>query len=427
MSAIVLKRTDEGITVQVKIKFKRDMLETEESIQQALNEAGTCATGEALSRFDADGDPIEVCGVRMTSKCRHSEDYQTPYGPVSVERHLYQTSKGGRSFCPLESGARMILNSTPRYAKMISFKYGCFGANLVARDFKESHGRKISRGYIKNVADVVGSIAEAKEERWGYALPEFDEEPATISIGLDGTCMLLKVGGWREAMTGTISFYDRKGERFHTIYLGAAPEYGKSVFLARFEREIIRVKARYPTAHYLGLADGATDNWKFLERHANSLTLDFFHASEYVGIVARAVYPRKQEKKDREEWLTDRLHKLKHKHGAAKRLLSEMIKLRQNVRTKERIEKTDKAITYFRNQYTKMGYAANIAAKLPIGSGVTEAACKTLIKQRLCASGMRWNKEGASLVLSIRALVLTIGRWEDFWKRVSQYGVPTVK
>jgi len=420
MSATIVDSNDRGVTIKVTVKFSDSMLGSEENIQHALNEAGVLATGEVLSRFDADGDPIDVCGVRMTSKCHNTEDYQTPYGVVSVPRHLYQTSKGGRSFCPMEADARMVLNSTPRYAKMISFKYASFGANMVARDFEESHGRKVSRGYIKNIADLIGSIAQAKEETWEYELPLLDADPACISIGLDGTCMLLKDDGWREAMTGTIAFYDRNGNRLHTIYTGAAPEHGKATFRDRFKLEIDRVMTRYPTVHYQGLADGAADNWEFLKPFVDTTVLDFFHVSEYVGDVAKAIFPFNLSK--REEWLEDRLHKLKHKQGAAKRLLAEMIKLRQTVKAATRKEKIDKAITYFTNHHSKMRYAANTALSRPIGSGVTEAACKILIKQRLANSGMRWKGEGAGMVLATRALVLTSGRWSEFWKKINRYG-----
>ena len=54
-----------------------------------------------------------------------------------------------------------------------------------------------------------------------------------------------------------------------------------------------------------------------------------------------------------------------------------------------------------------MRYPRYRAEHLPIGSGVTEAACKTLVKQRLGRSGMRWLERGASIVLSLRALVLS--------------------
>jgi hypothetical protein len=44
---------------------------------------------------------------------------------------------------------------------------------------------------------------------------------------------------------------------------------------------------------------------------------------------------------------------------------------------------------------------------LPIGSGVTEAACKTIYTQRMKLSGMRWDKEGAQRVLNLRVVLLS--------------------
>ena len=70
-----------------------------------------------------------------------------------------------------------------------------------------------------------------------------------------------------------------------------------------------------------------------------------------------------------------------------------------------------------------LDYAQHIKDHLPIGSGVTEAACKTLIiKQPLCGSGMRWKSQGAKLVLTLRALVQTGDRWPQFWVKIDQYG-----
>ncbi len=69
-----------------------------------------------------------------------------------------------------------------------------------------------------------------------------------------------------------------------------------------------------------------------------------------------------------------------------------------------------------------MAYAEYVEKNLPIGSGVTEAACKTLVKQRLCGSGMRWKDKGAKVTLSLRALVQSKGRWQQFWDKIDQYG-----
>ena len=80
------------------------------------------------------------------------------------------------------------------------------------------------------------------------------------------------------------------------------------------------------------------------------------------------------------------------------------------------------AQTYFKNHRHMMAYAEHIEKNLPIGSGVTEAACKTLVKQRLCGSGMRWKDKGAKVILSLRALVQTQGRWQQFWDKIDQFG-----
>jgi hypothetical protein len=85
----------------------------------------------------------------------------------------------------------------------------------------------------------------------------------------------------------------------------------------------------------------------------------------------------------------------------------------------------ESTITYFSNNIAKdrMNYVLHMDEQLPIGSGVTEAACKTLVKQRLCGSGMRWKIKGAKVVLSLRALVQTTNRWQQFWDKIIQMGV----
>ena len=99
------------------------MLQTEEVIQEVLNEAGVLASKAALEQFDTDGSPIEIGGARWTSKGQEPKIYQTPYGEAVVARHVYQTSEGGATFCPLEREARIIITSTPRFAMQVSSKY----------------------------------------------------------------------------------------------------------------------------------------------------------------------------------------------------------------------------------------------------------------------------------------------------------------
>ena len=427
MATRIVSRSGNKIVMEVEIDIEgKSMLDNEMAIREAVSAAGAIATADALTAFDADGAPIVSDGVKWTSKGRHTEKYECPYGSIVVSRHVYQSPSGGKTFCPLESGARMILNSTPAYAKILSYKYSHGGARGAAEDMLESNGRKVCPVYIKHVSDFVGSVAEAKETDWEYELPECASRAASVSVGLDGTCMLMVESGWRVAMTGTISLYDDKGERLHTIYMGATPEYGKEKFLSRLDRELTRVKLLLPDRAYVGLADGAAENWAFLAPRTDRLILDFYHALEYVKQAANSIFPGVKRKKDRETWIDDRLHRLKHKQGAAKRLLGEMSEALRSVAEKHR-EPLRQTVTYFNNHYPKMAYAKQLAENMPIGSGVTEAACKELIKQRLCNSGMRWKEEGAAAVIAIRSLALTDERWTQFWAKISDSGCPCHK
>lgn len=424
MTAKLIKQDGHELTIQVTVNISGSMLNAENSIQHAVNEVGCLATQQALKQFDTDGSPIITGDIKWTKRTTSPKKYQTPYGEIEVERQVYQTSKGGKIYCPLEQNARIIRHATPRFAKQLSHKYAEMNVNKVCNDLEDNHGRKIAASYVQNVADWVGGIAGAKEEQWEYATPQLDSAVKTVAFSLDGAHMPIKDEGYRQAMVGTISLYNHKVERLHTIYLGEAPEYGKSTFTQRVTTEIERVKALYPKALYLGIADGAADNWSFLEQHADKLLLDYFHASEYLPYLAQAVYPGKTDKPQRETWLEDTRHQLKHKPGFVDKLIEEAKRLLNKKSLSKTVrENLNKALTYFTNQRHRMDYAGFHADKLPLGSGVTEAACKVLVKQRLCGSGMRWKEKGARVVLSLRALSQSTGRWTQFWDKINSFGV----
>ena len=423
MPAKLIEQKDNKITIQFTVELTGQMLKDEQSLQQSLNEAGQAAMMPMIKQFDTNGEPIRVNGVKHTVKDHAPQSYETPYGPVQVQRYTYQTSKGGRAYVPLENDARMVLNSTPRYSQIVSGKYARFGADSICEDLLECNGRKLSRNYAKKLSDFVGTIAQCYETEWEYDLPEFDRSVASVGIGLDGTCMLMHNDGWREAMCGSIAFYDNQCERLHTIYCAASPEYGKEKFKEKFSREIERVKEKFPDVLYVGVADGAKDNWTFLKKYTRRQILDFYHAREYISKAASAIFGR--DIKSRDAWVDDWSSRLKHKQGTASRFLKELETQRANLAGKnfvERDEEIRKVIGYYKNYKSKMCYAHNFNNNLPIGSGVTEAACKTLVKQRMCVSGSRWKDVGASCVLALRTLKLTTGRWQQFWSYVMRHG-----
>ena len=139
--------------------------------------------------------------------------------------------------------------------------------------------------------------------------------------------------------------------------------------------------------------------------------------------VAVALYP--EDLPQQKQWLHQSCHQFKHDSGAATQLYQQMLELTHAQACPKTIqENLNAAVTYFQNHRHQMNYALYGDNHYPIGSGVTEAACKTVIKQRLCCSGMRWKETGAAVVLSLRTLVLTPTRWSQFWNKLNQYGFP---
>src|SRR3954449_6887323 len=299
-------------------------------------------------RFDTHWAPVTVAATKLTSMARVLKEYQTPYGVAPVERHVYQSSRGGKTYCPLDRNARIVISSTPKFAKMVSHKYAEFGSARGTKDLAENHGRVVARCFVQDVTDAVATVALARQEDWEYALPKFQETPSTITIGMDGTCLLMCEGGWRETMVGTIGFYDAEGDRQHTIYLAATPEYGKATFLDRMEREIARVKAVYPQARYVGLADGAKGNWEFLGRHTETRVIDFWHAAEYLSDAAGVLFARSPDAK--KAWLESSCHRLKHEPGAARQLIRDLKRMAAQKGVPLDHPDVEAARTYFTNQ-----------------------------------------------------------------------------
>jgi hypothetical protein len=314
--ATVVSVSANEVTVSTTVRLEGSLMEMEVAIREAVNEVGACATEEALKRFDADGSPIRIGDTKLTSRGCDRKLYQTPYGEVEVERHVYQTSRGGRIYCPLEDRGRIVRGATPMFASQLSHKYAHQNVRAVQRDLEQNHGRKVAASYIQHVAEWVGSIAEAKEEQWEYELPQLPGGIATVAVSLDGAMIPMAGGeGYREAMAG--------------------------------DAVVLRLAQR---------------------RRRDSTP---------------SIRPPRRS-------------------TASRRSAS--------------------AWTYFGNHRHQMDYPGFPGEGLPIGSGVAEAACKTLVKQRLCASGMRWKDKGARIVLSLRALTQTLGRWAQFWQKIDQFG-----
>jgi hypothetical protein len=128
--AEIIARNDNELTIQVTIKLAGSLMEMENTILDSCNDIGCLATTEALQKFDTDGSPIKWGDIKMTARNKDNKTYQTPYGSVQLEHYVYQSSKGGRIYCPLEHNARIIQGATPNKPKLLLaqiFQYECTG------------------------------------------------------------------------------------------------------------------------------------------------------------------------------------------------------------------------------------------------------------------------------------------------------------
>lgn len=405
---------------QIVVKRGDDFRAHELAIASGLNQLGLALTRDLLLRLDTEGEALVSECIKLTTKGQLKLVVETPYGPFPLVRHVYQSSKGGATRAPLDERAGLVGNSTPRLAFMVASKAAEMPAAVVARDLEENHLRKASPSFIQDLACAVSTLARehAVVSPW---VPECDPAlVARITVGMDGAMINTPHDGWRQALCATFTLYNKDGERLETNYIGcgpgATPPEGKAVFFSEAGEVLARLKRWCPGAAVLGISDAASDLQAWLGSHTEDQLIDFHHAAEYLSKAAPAFVSGGTPP---QEWASAMRRTLRDEPGAAANIAADLTE-RLESHAVNRLSASQKADlsaaeSYFRNHHEKMDYASWTAQKRAIGSGPTEAACKTIIKQRMTQSGMRWSVATAHEIISLRALVRTPARWKAFW------------
>ncbi|RYY58117.1 MAG: hypothetical protein EOO05_17410, partial [Chitinophagaceae bacterium] len=137
----------------------------ERDVQSATAKIGLALMEYGLAAFDTEGEVLHGGGPRLTSKGLQSETYQTSFGPLTIDRHVYQPPAGGKTYVPLEDRARIIGLSTPLFASSIAAKYSEPGGRAVQRDLREHHAREVSLTLIQTLAAETAKVVMAREDR----------------------------------------------------------------------------------------------------------------------------------------------------------------------------------------------------------------------------------------------------------------------
>lgn len=148
--------------------------------------------------------------------------------------------------------------------------------------------------------------------------------------------------------------------------------------------------------------DGTTLQWEWI--------VDYYHACQYISKIAEAIFGPGREA---HAWSKKMRHWLKTKPRGVSRVLHSAGALRsiRGLIQSGAEDAYEGACQYLRNHAASMDYADYRRRYLPIGSGVTEAACKTVFTQRFKRSGMKWKLEGGAPILALRVIDLS-GVWD---------------
>jgi len=239
----------------------------------------------------------------------------------------------------------------------------------------------------------------------GREAPEEDatQAPASDTQGL----------AWREASVGTVSFWDKDGELLKTIYLGQMPSYRKLGLVARLEKEFAGVHKERPDLRVVLASDGAPTQWEELRSLADRVLgdkpwtelLDFFHCASRLGTAAKAIWGNTEDATvNGEHWKTV----LREKPRGAM-LVLKALEYQRSVADSATAKELTKSMNYIarHKKQGRLNYAAAKKDALPIGTGVTEAAAKTLVTVRMKRSGARYSEHGGHTILTLRAALLS--------------------
>ena len=257
------------------------------------------------------------------------------------------------------------------------------------------------------------SAIPAKEEEvvWREQ-PEPDS--GTMSVSSDGALIHLRDEGWKEVKLVSISAVEQEtdaktGETDAklTRHSYRAGLWDAKTFTNHHWAEACR-RGLEKAKQIVCISDGARWIWMmvFICFPVRTEILDWWHAIEYVWTIARESFGEDSEQAA--AWVSEQ-KRLLRTQGVRQVLAS--IRNRFS-RQHDLPEPVRQAIGYFCRNRHRMLYDQYRQEGLPIGSGVVESAAKTVVQGRMKQAGMRWSRDGAQALLSLRCLLLS-NRWHE--------------
>jgi hypothetical protein len=438
-----------------------------EEVNRLLGEAMSAGWTEGVRRWlataETGAETIEVNGTTYRYKLDSEKEFLTPGGLMKLTRRVYQPDAGGTCHVPLDVAWGMqgqfatvevrdatlysVALGTPQEAETLLAKCALFHPSATA---------------IKRMARQMGQWLEEHEEETLTEIRAEEPVPSetrVVCASLDGVNVLLSEPGkkkgrpnerphegasreplsptcYKNAMVGSVSFYgevpDGKASpvRLASRYAARMPEDRAPTFKAKFEQELQETESRLSDdVVRIALCDGARGLWTYIDNNPQyddyEKLVDYHHTTEHLSRAAEAIFGKGSQKA--QDWYDTYCSKLQGEDGGAERVLRSLDYYeRTDKLSKSRRAALDTERTFFTRNKHRMDYARFRHNGWPIGSGPVEAACKSVVKTRLCRSGMRWSRPGGQHILSLRTYVKS-DRWNTMWcqyKRIERSRSP---
>ncbi len=282
--------------------------------------------------------------------------------------------------------------------------------------------------------------AEAKQARSQQREERQTKEIERLYIELDGVLARMRRGSvpmekeerqrqgdvYREIKAGAVFRAERgpkRSELVPGVYVDT-PEPGSLRYVARrtakggfgwllYQRALDGGLGQAQQVVVIG--DGAPWIWTLAAEHFPGAVqiVDLSHAKEHVWDVAHAVFGSGTAAGT--AWATHACSLLEEGHSEA---LVSAIEALPSIAPEPGQARScpERAVDYFTTNAPRMRYPIFRAQGMHLGSGIAEAACKTIVSTRAKRSGMRWTPEGIDALLPLRTSVLN-GAYDSLWEQ----------
>jgi hypothetical protein len=221
-----------------------------------------------------------------------------------------------------------------------------------------------------------------------------------------------EVGGYgdRYKEMKLVTFYNQDKSLMHVAATGGdCNEAGLIVAI-----HAAQVKLR-EAIESISLTDGAV--WIILRLkeilpRLTAMLLDCFHLKEHIHLAAVAQFGKTEEAG---QWTRERIREFKELSVAD--ALGALMAAKKATRKPAAKKELESLIGYVTPRIAMLGYRDALSKGWDIGSGPTEAQCKTSLT-RLKISGAKWNAENAPKVLNLIAM-RNSGQWGTYWRRLA--------